>query len=221
MPSKKLSQEIVFVCRQLHARNLTASADGNVSAKLPDGKILITPAGRNKAFIAPEEIVVLDPDGSSLGGTPSSELLMHLEVYRRCPLAKAVVHAHPPTAIAWTIAQPQLKCLPTEFMSELILAVGEVPIIPFARPGLAAMGENLIPFLPQNRAMILARHGALAWGESLIEAYNGLERIEHSAQILKSAVEIGSVGVQKLIPLSNDDIVWLKQKRKELGEKIL
>ncbi len=212
--------DIISVCRLLHQRNLTASADGNVSMRLPSGEILITPSGVNKAFLLQSDLVTLKADGTSVSGSPSSELKMHLEVYRRCPQAKAVVHAHPPTAIAWSIAFPQLKTLPVEFMSELILAVGEVPIAPFARPGTAAMGEVLSAFLPRHRTLILARHGALAWGETLTEAYNGMERIEHAAQILKSAVELAG-GFQKLTPLPPEEIQWLKDKRQALGEKIL
>src|SRR5581483_2454180 len=119
--------------------------------------------------------------------------LMHLEVYRSCPKAKAVVHAHPPTAIAWTIAHPEMKMLPSDCMSELILAVGDLPVVPYARPGTLNMGEVLRPYLPGSRVMILARHGALSWGEDLDEAYNGMERLEHTALILKSAWELGGL----------------------------
>ncbi len=218
MDYSDLRHELISVCRQLHARNLIASADGNVSAMAPDGKLLITPSGRNKAFLQPEELVVLGADGKSSQGNPSSELLMHQEIYKRCPAAKAVVHAHPPTAIAWTIAHPELTELPVEFMSELILAVGAVPVVPFARPGTIEMAENLAGSLPHRRTMILARHGALAWGETLAEAYNGLERIEHSAQILLSAVTLAG-GLSKLKPLGTEELKWLREKRRELGER--
>lgn len=212
--------DLISVCRHLHHRNLTASADGNVSVRQADGTILITPSGVNKAFIEAKDLVTLQPDGTPAKGKPSSELKMHLEVYRACPEAKAVVHAHPPTAIAWSIAFPQMKQLPVEYMSELILALGEVPIVPFARPGTQSMAEALHPYLPHHRALILGRHGALAWGETLDEAYNGLERIEHAAQILKDAVELAG-GIAKLTPLPHSEVQWLKDKRKEIGPKTL
>jgi len=220
MDYQPLREELVSICRQLHSRNLIASADGNVSLKTRDGKLLITPSGRNKAFLSPEEIVVLDANGAASEGKPSSELLMHQEIYARCPKAAAVVHAHPPTAIAWTISHPELKELPVQYMSELILAVGQVPIVPFARPGTNEMAEKLRPFLPERRVMILAKHGALAWGESLSEAYNGMERIEHSAQILMNAVALAG-GLNWLDPLNPEDIKWLRDKRRELGERTL
>jgi L-fuculose-phosphate aldolase len=189
--SAALLSDLCAVCRRLHARNLLAAADGNVSVLLEDGRIAITPAGVAKAQVGPEDLAYLAGDGSVLAGRPSSERLMHLAVYGACPEARAVVHAHPPTAIAWSLARPDLAYLPAEALPEVILAAGSIPFVPYARPGTAAMGERLLPFLPEHRLLILGRHGALAWGESLEEAYNGMERLEHVCQILKSAQELG------------------------------
>ena len=126
---------IADICQRLHARNLLAAADGNVSVRISDEEILFTPTGVNKARLRDEDLAVVNLKGEVLKGNPSGERLMHLEVYRRCAKAKAIVHAHPPTAIAFTVAMPQLRELPAEALSELILAVGSVPIAPFARPG--------------------------------------------------------------------------------------
>lgn len=210
------AKEIVGVCRALNARNFLAAADGNVSVRLSDREILITPAGQNKSRTKPSDMAVITLEGEIVSGTPSSERLMHLEVFRKCPKAKAVVHAHPPTAIAWTIARPELAELPAECMSELILALGRIPVVPYTRPGTREMGTNLHPFLPSCRAMILARHGALSWGESLEEAYNGMERIEHSALILKLAHELGG-----LTSLPEHEVKALRELRLQLGERIL
>lgn len=211
-----IASEIVEVCRSLNARNFLAAADGNVSVRLSDQEILITPAGLNKSRIEPGQMAVITLDNKIVSGNPSSERLMHLAVYQACPQAKAVVHAHPPTAIAWTIARPELSELPAECMSELILALGRIPVVPYARPGTEEMGKNLLPFLPACRAMILARHGALSWGESLEEAYNGMERIEHSALILKTAQELGG-----LTMLPAEEVAKLRELRKKLGDRIL
>lgn len=209
-------RNIVEVCRLLHARNCLAAADGNVSVRLADGRILITPSGVNKAFLEEKDVAEITLDDRIVSGTPSSERLMHLKVYRSAPQARAVVHAHPPTAIAWTVARPELVELPSECLSEVILATGSIPIVPYARPGTEAMGDALEPFLPAKRVLILARHGALSWGETLDEAYNGLERLEHSALILKSAVELGG-----LSRLPNEEIAWLRQRRAERGDRTL
>ena len=212
----KWQEQIIQTCLRLNAKNYLAAADGNVSVRLSDEEILITPSGVNKRDIEAEDIAVIALDGRVLAGNPSSERLMHLEVYRQCPQARAVVHAHPPTAIAWTIARPELTELPCDSMSELILATGRIPIASYARPGTQAMGDVLRPFLPKTRVLILARHGALAWGEDLMEAYNGMERLEHAALILKSAVELGG-----LTDLPAEELDVLRSMRQKMGDKTL
>jgi len=202
--------------RRLHARNLLAAADGNVSVRLGDGRIAITPSGVAKARLEPGDLAFLGEDGAVLEGRPSTERLMHLAVYGACPEARAVVHAHPPTAIAWSLARPDLAFLPADALPEVILAAGSIPFVPYARPGTAAMGDVLLPFLPAHRLLILARHGALAWGESLEEAVNGLERLEHVCQILKAALELGGAR-----PLPEAELQALRQARLKAGRRLL
>ena len=211
-----MRQEIVRICQRLHGRNLLAAADGNVSYRISDQEILFTPSGLNKAFISPDDLAVVTLENKVLVGNPSGERLMHLEVYRQCPKARAVVHAHPPTAIAFTVAHPEWKELPSEGLSELILAMGSVPIAPYARPGTQSMGEVLKPFLPSSRVILLARHGGLSWGEDLSEAYNGMERLEHISQILMHAYSLGG-----LTSLPAEEIQVLREMRKNLGERTL
>lgn len=191
--ANSVKSAILDVCLRLHQRNLLAAADGNVSVRISDKEILFTPSGLNKARITESDIAVVTLDNKILSGNPSGERLMHLEVYKRCPKAKAVVHAHPPTAIAFTVAKPEWTELPTKCLSEVILALGSVPIAKYARPGTIDMGTVLAPFLPQRRVLLLARHGAISWGEDLEEAYNGMERLEHISQILKSALLMGAL----------------------------
>ena len=214
--SEALLSELCELCRRLHARNLLAAADGNVSVLLADGRIAITPSGLAKARVTPGELAYLALDGTVLQGRPSSESLMHLAVYRACPEARAVAHAHPPTAIAWSLAQPGLAFLPADALPEVILAAGRIPQVGYARPGTAAMGEQLLPYLPEHRLLILARHGALAWGEDLEETYNGLERLEHVCQILQAAQVFG--GAQ---PLPEAERLALRQARLRGGRRLL
>lgn len=208
--------EIVKVCQLLHGRNMLAAADGNVSFRVSDDEILITPTGVSKAFIDASDIAVIDIRNRVLLGKPSGERLMHLEIYKKCPEARAIVHAHPTTAIAWSVAEPELDELPSKCLSEVILAVGRIPFVKYARPGSLEMGTNLHPFLPDCRAMILRRHGALAWGESLQEAYNGMERLEHSAEILWKARTLGN-----LSELPPEEVEALKELRRKTGKKTL
>jgi L-fuculose-phosphate aldolase len=213
---QNIKRAIINACKRLHQKNMLASADGNVSFRIDDSHILITPSGLSKAHIEESDFAVIDLNGNIINGNPSGERLMHLAIYKQCPMAKAVVHAHPPHAIAWTIAFPELTELPATSLSEVILACGQIPIVPYARPSTAQMGDNLKCFLPKSRLMILARHGAVAWGESLDEATNGMERLEHSAQILTIAKNLGQI-----TNLPDDEVQFLKQMRTKLGDKIL
>ena len=210
------ANHIVEICKRLHNRNMLAAADGNISLKISDDEILITPSGIAKGFMTPDAMAVINLKGDVLIGKPSTERLMHLQIYRACEKAKAVVHAHPPTAIAWSIARPQLEKLPSDCLSEVILATGDIPFVPYARPGTEKMGSVLIPFLPQHRALILRCHGAVAWGEDLEEAYRGMERIEHSSQILAAAERLG--GLNKL---PDEEIQYLYELRKKIGDILL
>ena len=214
--SERHFEEIRDACAHLHGRGLLAAADGNVSVRLPDDSLLITPAGLNKARLPPGSLARVALDGRVLEGHPSTERAMHLAVYRACADARVVVHAHPPTAIAWTLARPELTELPTDGLPELILAAGRVPIVPYARPGTEEMGTALGPFLPEHRLLLLSRHGALAWGESMEEAVNGIERVEHSALILKAAEELG--GLTTLPPL---ELEALRALRARIGPRLL
>ena len=209
-------EEIRDACTHLHARGLLAAADGNVSVRLPDDTVVLTPAGVNKARLVPGSLARVALDGRILDGRPSTERAMHLAVYRACPEARVVVHAHPPTSIAWTLARPELEELPTDALPELLLAAGRVPIVPYARPGTEEMGTALLPFLPAHRLLLLSRHGALAWGESMEEAINGIERVEHSALILKAAEELGGTR-----PLPSSELEVLQALRARIGPRLL
>ncbi|MGZ6028135.1 MAG: class II aldolase/adducin family protein [Myxococcaceae bacterium] len=210
-----LFEDIRDACAQLHARGLLAAADGNVSVRQADGSIVLTPAGVNKARLRPGSLARVTLDGRILEGRPSTERAMHLAVYRACPEARVIVHAHPPTAIAWTLARPDLTELPTDALPELLLAAGRVPIVPYARPGTEEMGAVLLPFLPAHRLLLLSRHGALAWGESLEEAVNGIERVEHSAIILKAAAELGGT-----TPLPESELQALRALKARIGPRL-
>jgi L-fuculose-phosphate aldolase len=214
--SERHFEEIRDACAHLHGRGLLAAADGNVSVRLPDDSLLITPAGVSKARLPAGSLARVALDGRILEGRPSTERAMHLAVYRACAEARVVVHAHPPTAIAWTLARPGLTELPGDALPELILAAGRVPIVPYARPGTEEMGTVLLPFLPEHRLLLLSRHGALAWGESMEEAVNGIERVEHSALILQAAEALGG-----LTPLPPLELEALRALRARIGPRLL
>jgi L-fuculose-phosphate aldolase len=212
----EVREQICGSARRVYEKNYLASCDGNISYRITDECILITPTGVSKGFLTPDQIAIVDLHGNVVRGQPSGEVKMHLQVYRSSTKARAVVHAHPPFAVAWSVARPDLKELPANSLSEVILAAGSIPIVPYARPGTQEMGDRLVEFLPAHRALILARHGALSWGESLEEATNGMERIDHSAQILFLAHQLGG-----LTELPSDEVNHLKLMREKLGERLL
>ena len=206
--------QVVALCRDLHDRGYLAAADGNVSYRAGD-RLFITPSGVAKAAMAPEDIAEMAFDGAVIAGKPSSERFLHLAIYRHCPGAKAVIHAHPPRAIALTIARPDLRWLPEGAMSELILAAGRVPVVPYARPGTPALADSVVPFLPEHRALILSRHGVICWGEDLEEALYGVERLEHAATILCLALQMGGI-----TELPDEEVQALRELRQQLGDRI-
>lgn len=216
LSQNEIYQSIKYIAERLYQRNLLAAADGNISYRMDDGNIAITASGIAKVAIKPDELAIIQVNGNVISGNPSSEKLMHCEIYQQCAAARWVVHAHPPTAIAWTIAKPELTELPGNGMSELILAAGKIPIVPYARPGTDTMGKHLIPFLPKYRILLLARHGALAWGETWQEALNGMERLEHAAQILLHAEQLGG-----MTNLPAEEISVLQSMRIKIGNKTI
>lgn len=207
---------MVEVGQRLYGRNLLAAADGNISVKLAADRILMTPSGQQKGFLKADQMTVISGEGEVHSGQPSVERAMHLQIYRTCPQARAVVHAHPPYAVAWSLARPELSELPSEHLSEVILGAGRIPFVPYARPTTQDMGTLLSPFLPDCRALILSRHGAVCWGETLQEALNGMERLEHSAQTLWLAEQLGGSH-----PLPAEEVRQLRAMRAEFGNRLL
>ena len=213
---RQIREKIIKTATMLHDKNMLAACDGNISYRYDDNTILITPSGKPKFLLVEEDIAVVDMNGKVIKGKPSSEMLMHLEVYKMRADAKAVIHAHPPTAVAYSIAHPAAEEIPGNSFSELILAVGKLPIVPFQMPGSLEMGTALHPFIKNYKVMVLARHGALSFGEDLIEAYNGMERLEHSCNILLKAKSFGAV-----TELDEQTIDELYAMRKKIGDKTL
>ncbi|MDH5387993.1 MAG: class II aldolase/adducin family protein [Gammaproteobacteria bacterium] len=213
---RQIKEDIIKTAIRLHHKNMLAACDGNISYRVDDNTILITPSGVPKFLLQENDIALIDINGKVITGEPSSEMLMHLEVYRMRAEAKAVIHAHPPTAVAYSIAYPDAEEIPGKSFSELILAVGKLPIVPFQMPGSLEMGTALHPYIKNSKVMVLARHGAISFGEDLVEAYNGMERLEHSCEILLKAKSFGAV-----TELDDQTIDRLYAMRKKIGDKTL
>lgn len=219
MAYQNIISELIEFGKSLYQKNYLASCDGNFSYKIDDDTIIITASGKMKGRLTEDDFVIINSKGQSQSHpdvTPSSETLMHLAVYKNQKLAKSVFHAHPPSSVAFSIAYPNHHFFPVDYISELILALGQVPIVSYQRPGTQKMGEALMPYLGESKVMILERHGVISWGESIEESYRGIERLEHAAEIYMKAAAVGNV-----IPLPEEEILYLQKMRKKIGFKTL
>jgi len=177
------AEAIISIGKKMYARNFVSANDGNITCKIEGNHLLATPTGVSKGEMLKEQMVILDMDGNVVSGTlhPSTEIKMHLRVYRENSSAVAVVHAHPPVATAYSIVG---KELPQERLPETHTGIGTVPVVPFAEPGTAAVAETVAPYCKLHVALLLERHGALTWGESLQQAWFRMEALEHHATIM-------------------------------------
>jgi L-fuculose-phosphate aldolase len=177
-----LRAHIVEVGRRLYARGYTASNDGNISVKLDDGRLLMTPKSVCKGFMSPEMMCITDLDGKKLAGErdPSSEMQMHLEVYRQRPDIRAAVHAHPPIATGFAVAGIPLD---RAVLAEVVTTLGSVPIADYATPSTRELPDAVRKFIKAHDGMLLANHGALTVGSDVFAAYFKMETIEHFAKI--------------------------------------
>ena len=182
MNEQALREGIVEVGRRLYARGYTASNDGNISVRLDRDRLLMTPKNVCKGFMSPEIMCITDLDGKKLAGErdPSSEMQMHLEVYRQRPDANAVVHAHPPTATGFAVAGIPLD---RAVLAEVVTTLGSVPIAEYATPSTKELPEAVRKYVKAHDGMLLANHGALTLGADLFGAYYKMETIEHFAKI--------------------------------------
>ncbi len=201
-----MREKLVRVCRMLHHKNLIAAMDGNVSVKFGDG-LLTTPSGVNKGFLEEDQLILVDWNGRVVGGEgqPTSEMAMHLAVYRLRPEVAAVVHAHPPLATAFSIAGISLEDF---VLPEVVMTMGVIPTVSYATPTTAEVPESISTLILKHDALILEHHGALTVGRDLMDAYNKMEKLEHAALIIFSALQLGRV--KRLPPREVEKLLHLK-----------
>jgi L-fuculose-phosphate aldolase len=175
-------RDICTVGRWIHGRAFVASTDGNISVRLDARRILTSPTAISKGMMSPEDLVITDLAGRKLAGRreASTELAMHLLIYNRRPEVHAVCHAHPPVATGHAAAGlPLNKAL----LSELIIALGCIPVAPFGTPGTQELSDALEPMVPHYDAILLANHGVVTCGPDLLTAFFRMETVEHFAQV--------------------------------------
>jgi len=206
-------QEILKFSHKVQQYGFVTATDGNLSIRLDENRILITPSGLEKGEMTLEAPIVVDMEGNKIEGKgkPSSEGMMHLEVYKLRPDINAVIHAHPPKCIAFTIAgQPVDTCL----LPEVVVTLGAIPTSSYATPTTNEVPESIQEYILRSDAVMLSRHGSLTVGKDLKSAFKILEKMEHSATISLYAKLLGGA-----VPFSKDELEKLYNLRSAWGVK--
>jgi L-fuculose-phosphate aldolase len=208
---RELREAIVEVGRLMYDRGFIAGGDGNISARLEDGTILVTPTMVCKGRMTPEMIVHVDATGAKIGGdrNPSSEFAMHLAVYNLRSDVFAVVHTHPPVATGFAVAGIALD---RALLSEVILTLGCIPLTNYGTPSTNELVDALTPYIPAHDALLLANHGAVAYGRDMEHALSNMETVEHFARISLVAHLLG--GARQL---PGDAVAKLVEVRERAG----
>jgi L-fuculose-phosphate aldolase len=201
---KNQKKQIIEICRLLARKGYVAATDGNVSLRAGDNRVLITPSGINKEFLKKKDLVLTDLEGNKIKGKhkPSSEIKMHLKIYKERSDINAVVHAHPPLSLAFSYSGESLD---VPVLPEVVLTLGKIPEAEYATPTTDEVVKNLEPHIKDNNAILMSRHGSVTMGKDIYSAYNNLEKLEHTAKIIFYSKQLG-----KVITLTDEEIEKLK-----------
>ena len=202
---------IIECGRIAYERHLVTSNDGNISARMENGNILITPSGISKGRLNADDMIVVDLDGNIISSRPdrkpSSETPMHLEVYKQRKDVRAVLHAHPIFATTLTVSSLEF---PVDVLPEVLLTLGNVPVTAYATPSSHEDAAVIRPFVKDHNALLLCQHGSLTYGKNLDEALIHLERIEHVSEIYWRAKMLGEV--KRVPPEAQAKLIELHEK---------
>jgi L-fuculose-phosphate aldolase len=209
----QIREDMVEVGRRMYNRQFVASNDGNISVKLSDNELLITPTGVSKGYMKPEDMIKVDMSGNVISGNkkPSSEIKMHLVVYKNRPDVFSVCHAHPQKATAFAVAR---KTCEKVALPEVIFSIGNVALADYATPSTQQLPDSIKDIIKSTDAVLLSNHGALTLGKDVFEAYYNMETLEHFAGIILYARQLG--GEQEL---SQDQINELLKVRRDIFGK--
>jgi L-fuculose-phosphate aldolase len=209
----RLRTAIAEIGKLCYQKGFIVGADGNISARMQDGTVLITPAGAMKGFLAPENMAHVDMSGKVVDNGPraSTETGIHLVSYKERPDIKAVLHCHPPHAVALTLAgiDMQIPVIP-----EIIVTIGGIPTAPFATPGTEELPESIRNIVRCSDTVVMQNHGSVTLGSNLLDAFKKLDMLEHTAKILWLANCVGTVK-----PLDPQAVAKLLGTRQKLGIK--
>ncbi len=204
-------RDICTVGRWIHQLGFVASTDGNISLRLDPRRVLTSPTAISKGMMTPDDLVITDMEGRKISGrrNPSSELAMHLLIYKRRPDIHAVCHAHPPVATGYAAAGlPLNKAL----VSEVVLALGCIPVARYGTPGTPELTQALEPLVQHYDAILMANHGVVTYGSDLLAAFFRMETTEHFARVSLVTELLG-----KQVLLSSQDVEKLLAARARYG----
>lgn len=187
----ELRRELVRFGRLLHRLGYMPGTSGNLSVRLDRQRLLVTPTGMSKFLMSADDMVIVDLEGKQLGGARrvTSEIGMHVAVYRLREDVGGVIHSHPPIATAFACAG---RALDEVLCQEAVMTLGVVPLAPYATSGTYEVAESIVPFIPGHEAILMANHGAVAYGNDLLQAFQRMETVEHLAQIAMIAQQLGT-----------------------------
>lgn len=192
MNIQQLKETIIEIGKRMYDKEWVASNDGNISVKIAQDRVLITPTRQSKGYLKPDMLTIIDLEGNMIEGTykPTSESLMHLTIYKSRPDVSAVVHAHPPISTAFAVAGiPLDRCV----LPEAILELGKVPIAPYGTPGTPELSASFSGIIDNHDCVLLKNHGAVAVGEDLMTAYYKMDSLEMLAKVVFHAKLLGNV----------------------------
>jgi len=206
----ELRQQLCDIGRMMYERGFIGAADGNLAVRLDEQRLLVTPSGCLKGFMRADEMVVTDLDGNAQdGGRPSTEIQMHVAVLRERQDISAVLHAHPPYCVAFSLAGiPLTRCI----IPEIVVTIGNVPTVPYATPGTRELPESLREPIRSSDVLILERHGIVTVADELWNAFKLVDMVEHSAKIVHLALQLGPAQI-----LDQEQVAKLMQSRYDLG----
>jgi len=205
----KIKQEICEVGHKLYAKGFVAANDGNISYRLDEKRVLCTPTLVSKGELRPDDICLVDMSGKQLAGRKkrTSEVLLHLEIYKQSPKVKSVVHSHPPHATAFSVAGEEI---PTCILPEVEVFLGPIPTAVYETPGAQNFADTILPHVERAKIVVLKNHGTVSWGETLKQAYWWTEILEAYCRILMIAKQVGNV--ERITTPKVEELLDLKEK---------
>jgi L-fuculose-phosphate aldolase len=206
-------QQICDIGRRVHSQGLVVANEGNLSIRLDDDRVLCTPTLQSKGFLKPDDLCIVDLAGHQLAGVKkaTSEIRLHLEIYRQRRDIRSVLHSHPPHVLAFAITG---EPIPTGILPESEVFLGKVPTAPYVAPGSQTFADTIVPYVHNTNTIVLGHHGAVSYDVDLERALWWTEILDAYCRTLILAKQVGS-----LQPLSESQLAELQELRRGWGKK--